>query len=228
MSSITIKDIPTSERPRERLLEFGKENLSNEDLLAIILKTGTKNLSAKDLSIKLMATVNDFFRLKDISYNQLIDIKGIGSAKAIEFLATIELGKRLYIQNNSFNNIQVKNSKDIFNYIKSYIIDKKQEYFFGIYLDTKKKIIGKKLLFIGSLNRSVVHPREIFKEAYLLSASSLVCVHNHPSGDVKPSIEDKEITIIIKKISVIQGIELVDHVIVSESNYFSFYENGLI
>ncbi len=113
----------------------------------------------------------------------------------------------------------------IYEYMKNELIDKSQEYFYALYLDSKKNLIDKKLLFIGTLNKSIVHPREIFKYAYLLSASSIICVHNHPSGDTIPSIDDINLTKNLVKIGKIQGINVVDHIIIGD-NYYSFFENG--
>lgn len=220
-----IKDINLSERPRERLLEVGPNNLSNEELISIILKTGTKNLSVKELSLNLLSEIKDINNLKDIRVNNLIKIKGIGIVKAIELIAAIELGRRVHYEKQIIKT-KITNANSIYDYFKYLLNDQKQEHFYCIYLDNKKNIIDKKLLFIGTINMSIVHPREIFKEAYLLSASSIICLHNHPSGDVLPSNEDILITNKIKEIGNIQGINLLDHIIIGNNNYYSFFENN--
>ncbi len=225
---INFKELPNTEKPRERLVNKGKESLSNEELLSIILKTGTKDKSVKEVSYELLNLVKDIRNLKDVSINTLTNIKGIGKVKAIELLAVIELGKRIYEEVNDNDLISCTNPVNIINYFNYLFKDKKQEEFYVIFLDNKKKYISKKLLFVGSINYSIVHPREIFKEAYLYSASSIICIHNHPSGDPYPSKEDDNITIKIKEIGLIHGISLIDHIIIGKNNYYSYYENKKI
>ncbi len=224
MDNTLIKDIPIKERPRERFKLYGKENVSNEELLSIILNTGVKNKSVKELSNSILSKMNDISDLKNMTLNNLKKINGIGEAKAIKILAAIELGKRVYYMNNT-HNIKMDSPDKIYEYIKGEVEGLEQEHFYALYLDSKKNLIDKKLLFIGTLNRSIVHPREIFKNAYLLSASSIICVHNHPSGDTIPSKEDMFLTKNLVEIGKMQGIAVVDHIIVG-NNYYSFFENG--
>lgn len=224
MDNTLIKDIPIKERPRERFKLYGKENVSNEELLSIILNTGVKNKSVKELSNSILSKMNDISDLKNMTLNNLKKINGIGEAKAIKILAAVELGKRVYYMNNT-HNIKMDSPDKIYEYIKGEVKGLEQEHFYALYLDSKKNLIDKKLLFIGTLNRSIVHPREIFKNAYLLSASSIICVHNHPSGDTIPSKEDMFLTKNLVEIGKMQGIAVVDHIIVG-NNYYSFFENG--
>ena len=226
--NLKIKDIPVNERPRERLINNGVEKLNNEELLALLLKTGTKTSSAKILASLIIKAVGDIKNLKYISYNELLKIKGIGSAKACDILASIELGNRINKEIISINNLKITSTDLVFKYYKDIIGDKKQEYFYCIYLDNNKKIIKDKLLFIGTINYSIVHPREVFKEAYLLSASSIICVHNHPSGNLEPSSEDFNLTNRLKEIGNLLGINVIDHVIITYDSYYSFYENNNI
>lgn len=223
---INFKNIPESDKPRERLYQYGSENLSDEELISIILKTGTKGMSVKEVSLKLLENVGDIKKLKDIGINTLMGINGIGKVKAIEIKAAIELGRRIYIDNNKLGGIILNNSLKIYEYFKDLVGDKKQEYFYTVYVDTKGRYIDKKCLFVGTINNSIVHPREIFKEAYLLSANGIICIHNHPSGDPTPSKEDIVITRKIKEIAMIHGIRLVDHLIVGVNSYYSFYEDN--
>lgn len=223
---INFKNIPESDKPRERLYQYGSENLSDEELISIILKTGTKGMSVKEVSLKLLENVGDIKKLKDIGINTLMGINGIGKVKAIEIKAAIELGRRIYIENNKLGGIILNNSLKIYEYFKDLVGDKKQEYFYTVYVDTKGRYIDKKCLFVGTINNSIVHPREIFKEAYLLSANGIICIHNHPSGDPTPSKEDIVITRKIKEIAMIHGIRLVDHLIVGVNSYYSFYEDN--
>ena len=225
---IDFKNLPDSDKPRERLYMYGSENLSNEELISIILKTGTKNMSVKEVSLKLLESIGDISRFRDVGINTLMKIDGIGKVKAIEIKAALELGRRVYMNNDRVEKLVFNNAEVIYNYFCERLIDKKQEYFYCVYLDTKGKYIDKKCLFVGTINSSVVHPREIFKEAYLLSANSIVCVHNHPSGDSTPSKEDISITRKIKEISIIHGIKLVDHVVIGNGNYFSFFDNNML
>ena len=225
---IDFKCLPDSVKPRERLYNFGSESLSDEEIFAIILKTGTKGISVKELALKLLESIGDINKLRDIGINSLMKIDGIGRVKAIEIKASLELGRRVYCCNCSLDNLLFNSSDIIYNYFFELLGSKKQEYFYCVYVDTKGKMIDKKCLFIGTINSSVVHPREIFKEAYLLSANGVICVHNHPSGDSFPSKEDKLITKKIKDIGIIHGINLIDHIIIGNGNYFSFYDNNML
>ena len=193
-----------------------------------ILKTGKKNMSVKEVSLKLLEKINDISRLCDIGINTLMKIQGIGRVKAIEIKAALELGKRVYLGSRNVDSISFNNALSIYEYFYNILKDKKQEYFYTVYVDNKGKYIDKKCLFVGTINSSLVHPREIFKEAYLLSCSGIICIHNHPSGDSTPSKEDKIITKKIKEISIIHGINFVDHIIIGNGNYFSFYDNNML
>ena len=225
MSNILIRQIPKEERPRERLIKYGAKNLSTEDLIAIILKTGTKDYSSRYLASEILKLVSDVSDLKKITLSKLININGIGAVKAIEFLAALELGRRVYDYKPLDNNLKCNSAEKIYNYFKSELSGIAQEYFYCIYLDQHKKLIDKKLLFKGTLNKSLIHPREIFKEAYLSSAAYIICVHNHPSGNVIPSNEDIIVTQNLVKIGKLQGIPVIDHIIIGKNNYYSFYEN---
>lgn len=223
---VKIKEIPISERPREKLITIGSIHLSNEDLLAIILDTGTKNESAKDLANHILSCLEHITELKNMNYQTLIKIKGIGPSKAAKILALIELSKRLNSKIDTLANIKANNSKAIYEYYKDRIGVEKQEHFYCLYLNNKKRIIQSKLLYIGTINQTLIHPRDIFKEAYILSASAIVCIHNHPSGNVLPSKEDIIMTRNLKQIGELMGISVVDHLIIGSDRYYSFFENG--
>ena len=156
----------------------------------------------------------------------LTKIKGIGFIKGCTIMACIELGKRINREIDDLCGEKLTSTTVAYKYFKDKIGDKKQEYFYAIYLDNSKKIITEKLLFIGTINYSLVHPREIFKEAYILGASAIICVHNHPSGNVIPSSEDYNITKNLIEIGNIMGIKIVDHLIIGKNNYYSFLENN--
>ena len=221
-----FKNIPNEEKPRERLLKYGVDNLSNEELIAIILKTGTKKYNVKELANNVLCSFNNIKDLKNIRINNLLNIEGIGKIKAIELISAIELGRRVYEEDDYQDLVTLTNPSTIIKYFNNLFKDKKQEYFYVIYLDSKGKYIDKKLLFKGILNKSLVHPRDIFKEAYLLSACSFICIHNHPSGDATPSNEDIGVTKNLKQLGLLHGINLLDHIIIGNGNYYSFYEDN--
>ncbi len=221
--NVKIKDMASKEKPRERLLEVGVSNLSNEELLSIILKTGTKGYSVKTISSLIMSEYKYIENLKNISINKLCKIKGIGKVKAIELVASLELGRRVFYKKEK-ENIILNNSTLIYNYFKDIFYGETQENFYAIYLDTKNKLINYKLLFIGTINSSCVHPREIFKYAFLESAASIIVLHNHPSGDTTPSEPDIELTKHLFESGKIIGIPVLDHIIIGNDSYYSFYE----
>ena len=220
--SYMIKDLPSSEKPREKLKKYGVENLSDEDLIAILLRCGTKNISVKDLAIKIK---KEYPNLNNISINDLKKINGMGEVKAITLMAALELGRRsLNIIDE--NNIKFNKAQIIYEYFKNKMINLKQENLIAIFLDNKIKMINYKIIFIGTVNTSISHPREIFKEAINNSAVYIILVHNHPSGDSTPSIADKKFTLQVYSTSKVIGIPLLDNIIIGKNNYYSFYDNG--
>lgn len=223
---VKIKEIPVNDRPMERLIQNGVENLSDEELLAIILKTGTKGNSAKELGALLLSKIGGIKKLSDVNYEYLNKFKGIGMSKACILLAVIELSKRMNREIDTIKNVKLNNSELVYKFYKDKIGDKKQEYFYTIYLDNSKRIIEDKLLFIGTINYSLVHPREIFKEAYLLGASAIICIHNHPGGNPLPSKQDIEVTNNLVEVGRVLGIKVVDHIIICKEKYYSFLENN--
>ncbi len=221
-----LKEIPQTERPREKLLKYGKENLSDSELLAIILKTGSKGENVCNLSLKILNQIKNLENLKNINLETLTNIKGVGLAKGIELLALTELSKRIYYKQSTTKKEKYNNPKTIYENNKYLFDNLKQEHFYCLYLNNNKQLIERKLLFMGTINKSVVHPREIFKEAYKLSASSIICIHNHPGGNKNPSLEDINLTKTLVKIGQINGIPVLDHLIVTEDDYYSFYETN--
>ncbi len=220
-----VKDILKEERPRERFLRVGADNLTNQELLAILIKTGTKELSSMDLALTLLNQVGGIGNLKNTSVSQIVSIKGIGIVKATEIMCAIELGKRIYCSTFKHRD-KLMNAKEIYENSKYLFIGKMQEEFYCLYFNNKQELIERKLLFMGTINRSVVHPREVFKEAYISSAASIVCIHNHPSGDTKPSREDVIFTKSLVEIGKVSGIPVIDHIIVGDNSYYSFYESN--
>ena len=220
-----FKNLIEEEKPRERFLKYGVSNLSNEDLISIILKTGTKDFSVKEVSNHVLSEIDNIQSLKDITVNKLMAIKGIGKTKAIELISAIELGRRVYQKEEKICK-KIKTPEDTYLYMENKLQNKKKEHFYVIYLDTKSKVIETKLLFIGGLNECVIDIREIFKNAHLLSAHSFICVHNHPSGDPSPSKSDDINTIELIKIGKLQKILVKDHIIIGNGKYYSYYENS--
>ena len=225
--SVKLKEMPLLERPRERLINVGAENLSDEELIAIILKTGSKEMSVKSLSSYILSSLGGIENLKKLNFHEVKKIKGIGEAKACTLVALSEIARRMNRKVASIIGTKLNTPLKIFEFYKSKINDNQEE-FYCIYLDASKKVIEEKLLFIGTANYSLVHPRDIFKEAYLLNATGIICVHNHPSGEVKPSTEDINLTIRLKEIGVLFGIRIIDHIIIGDEKYYSFLENGKI
>ena len=218
-----MKELPDNERPRERLISYGASSLSDSQLLAILLRNGYHDKNVYDLAIDILKQF-PLSKIQECSYYDLISIKGVGKVKAIEILAAIEFGKRIFLR-KSEKLVKLKCAMDIWNDVKYLITDLKQEHFYCYYFNHKQELLERKLLFMGTVNRSIVHPREIFKEAYRLSASSIVCIHNHPSNSVVPSKEDVLLTDHLVKTGYIQGIPIRDHIIVGEDSYYSFFEH---
>ncbi len=219
-----IKELPLNDRPIERLINIGASALSNDELLAIILKTGTKELSSKELALELLKQ-KKLSELVNITYEELIKIKGIGPKKASVLLACIEFSKRLNKIYDNIRGIKMNHPSIIYNYYKNILKHEKREHFYAIYLDNSGIIIKDKLLFLGTINYSMVSPREIFKEAYLCDSTSIVLLHNHPSNNVLPSSNDYMTTKHLKEIGDILGIKIVDHIIIGKTKYYSLKEN---
>lgn len=222
-----IKELPIKERPRERFIKYGASSMQSFELIAIILRTGSKNESVLELAKRVTYRFESLKALSNASIADLKSIKGIGDSKAIELLASFELGKR--VNKESFNaKNKLHSPENIYMYLKGELEMKTQEHFIALYLNTKGELIKKETLFIGSLNSSLIHPREIFKHAVLNSAASIIICHNHPSGDPTPSRQDTEITKLIHKNSLMMDIELLDHIIIGKDRYYSFKEKGNI
>jgi len=223
----TIKEIPENERPRERFLKYPVHSISTHELIAIILRTGSKQESVIDLSKRVLYKYENLKELSNVSIKELITIKGIGLTKAIELKAAIELGKRVQTENFD-SKIKLHSPESIYLYLKDELEMKNQEHFIALFLNTKGQLLKKETLFIGSLNSSLIHPRELFKHAVLNSAASIIVCHNHPSGDPYPSNHDIDITKLLHKNSIMMDIELLDHIIIGKGRYYSFKEKKII
>ena len=220
-----IKDLPEADRPREKLIKKGSQNLKDEELLAILLGTGVEGKNVLEVAKQILRKCSKK-RLLKMKYEDLSKIKGIGPAKACTILAAIELVKRaLEIGEETLP--VIRSTKDVIAQAV-YMRDKTREHLMAIFLNARNEMIYKKPMFIGTLNANLVHPREIFAEALKQNAASVILVHNHPSGDAEPSQTDLEITKRILEAGKIMGIDILDHVIITKTKFFSFKEKKLI
>lgn len=227
---MTIKDLPAEERPYEKLEKYGASVLSNAELLAIIIKTGTKTETSVELSQRILKENSDgqgLAFLNDISLEELKSIKGIGRVKAIQLKAVIELGKRIISFRND-NKICIKTPSDVSRYIMEEMRYLKQEHFRIIMLNIKNRVLKQVEVTIGTLNSSIVHPRDVFSEPIRSKCASIIMVHNHPSGDPTPSRDDIDLTNRMVEAGKILGIEVLDHIIIGDGRYVSFKEKGII
>lgn len=216
-----IKDLPKQNRPRERFLKHGPKALNDAELFAIILRTGTRKENVVDVSNRLIKEYG-LENLFDCSLKELQEIKGIGPNKAMQVLAMAELGKRY---NSSKHNVRkISSSKDVFNYFHERLKNEKQEHFYVLILNHQNNIVKEELISKGVLDAAIIHPREVFRPAIRNSASKLILVHNHPSGDPKPSEEDLLITKRIIQVGREIDIKVLDHVIIGQNKYWSWAE----
>lgn len=219
----TIKELPKVERPREKLMRYGPEKLSNSELLAILLRSGKKGENVVELAGKIIKKFGAD-NLPNLTFDELKNYPGLGPAKACEIVACFELGKRLLKGKKA--RIYLK-PKEVWEELKD-IRDNKKEHFVIFYLDSRNQEIKREIISVGSLNTSLVHPREVFEPAVRNLAAQIILAHNHPSGDPEPSEDDLAITKRLVEAGKIMGIEVVDHIIVVKNGYFSFKEKNLI
>ncbi|MEK4714460.1 MULTISPECIES: DNA repair protein RadC [Sporosarcina] len=220
-----IRDVHIADRPRERLIRQGAESLSNQELIAILLRTGTKQESVLVLANRILSSFDKIQDLKDATIEELMLVKGVGKAKAVQILAAAEIGKRMY-RKHSEGRYTIRSPEDAAAYLMTDMASLNQEHFVVLFLNVKNEVLHKQTIFIGSLNSSIVHPREIFREAVKRSAASIVVAHNHPSGNPSPSPEDIEVTKRLIEAGSIMGIEVLDHVIIGDHQFLSLKEKG--
>ncbi|HLR21982.1 MAG TPA: DNA repair protein RadC [Tissierellaceae bacterium] len=224
----TIKELPLSERPREKLYSYGVGSLSNAELLAIIIRTGYGNVTAIDLAQKVInMDTRGLSHLTDISLEQLTEIKGIGDCKAAQILAVIEIGKRLN-RLAPHERTKVNSPIVLVNLLMDEMRFLNKEHFRIAILDTKNQVLAIENISIGTLNSSIVHPRDVFNMAIRRSANSIILIHNHPSGDPQPSNEDINITHRLVDVGDLLGIKVLDHIIIGDNRYISFKEKNLM
>ncbi|WP_116191402.1 RadC family protein [Paenibacillus taihuensis] len=223
--SFILKDVPNSDRPRERLMSSGAEALSHSELLAILLRTGTKRESAVLLASRILNECGDLRGLVDMSIAEMTKIRGIGTAKAIQLRAGIELGRRI-ARSQQGELPTIRKPADAANLLMEELRYLKQEHFVCLFLNTKNQVILKETLSVGTLNATLVHPREVFRAAIKCSSASLICVHNHPSGDPTPSPEDIALTKRLIDAGELVGIDVLDHLVIGDNRFISLKERG--
>lgn len=220
-----IKDISKEFRPREKALRLGLETLTDRELIALIIQSGNKNRSVFEIAEDVLEVSESLSKLFEIHPQDLMKIHGIREGKALQILASIELCKRA-MQANIYQTT-IQKPEDIVKWFELEYGYVKQEHFLALYLDSKGHILSHSLLFKGTLTESCIHPRDIFKEAFLKSANSVLCVHNHPSGDPSPSLADIECTKQIRSVAQVMGIYFLDHIIIGRNTWFSFRQSDI-
>lgn len=225
MHNKTIKEIPLNDRPREKMAANGAVTLTDAELIAILLRTGTAEKSALEIAGELTADGGLYKRLAGITrLNELTNIKGLGQAKAAAVLAALEIGRRI-ASAKPIEKIHFNCPQDVADFLMPRLRYAVKEQFVVILLNGKNKVIGTEVVSEGSLSNSIVHPREVFAPALFHHAAAIMVAHNHPSGDPKPSTEDREITKMLERSSKVLSIPLIDHVIIGDGTYYSFLEN---
>lgn len=225
--SFTVHDLPLSERPRERLLKLGSEALSSQEVLALILGRGTKGESVIRIAEELIHKFGSLKNIAQASVEELTQITGIGPAKAAQIKAAFELSRRLEDPVDERPKITVKSPEDVVKSVKNQLKGKKKEHFLVLSLDTRNHLIDTHKISIGNLDSSIVHPREVFKEAISDSAASVIFAHNHPSGDPTPSEDDIKLTKRLVEVGEILGIEVLDHIIICDRDHLSMKARNL-
>jgi DNA repair protein RadC len=229
-NDILIKDLPIEERPRERLQKYGAQALSDAELLAVLIRTGTRSESALVLAQRILKGdigKSGLAYVVDSSIEELSKIKGIGAAKAVQIKAAVELGRRIASYNQR-KQVVIKSPLDVKDLLMEEMRFLEKEYFKTILLNVKNHVISVEDISIGSLNSSIVHPREVFKPAIRRSSASILLVHNHPSGDPTPSREDIEVTERLVEAGKILGINVLDHIIIGSDSIISLKEKNLM
>lgn len=224
----TVKDWPDEDKPREKLLKYGEHTLTNSELLAVILQSGTKGENVLDLSRKILKKFKSFRNMSHIDIDVLKEFKGLGKAKISQIKATLEIARRFNEEKIKDKKNKIKSSKDVVEIFSARFRDLKKEIFKVIFLDSNNRIINVEEVAQGTVNFANPIAREIFHKAFQNFASSVICIHNHPSGKITPSTEDRQFTENLVLGSNCLGIKMLDHIIIGDNDYFSFNDNNLI
>jgi DNA repair protein RadC len=225
--SLKVKELPSEERPREKALAFGIDSLSNRELLAIILKTGCKNISVLEIADEILRVSGGISNLGKIELNELIRIKGIKEVKAIELIASLEFAKRVSY-GDSKNKDVISNPESLIKWLQYEIGSRDQEYFMAVFLNVKNEVINYEIISKGTADSSLVHPRDVFKQAIKNNTNKIIIAHNHPSNNCNPSKADLVTTTRLVDSGNLLGINIIDHIIIGSSNYYSFKEHKLL
>ena len=225
--SPTVKELPAEERPRERLHAYGAQALTTAELIAILIRVGNAERSAVSLGEYLLAEFGSIKGVATASLEQLADVKGLGEAKAAQIKAAIEFGNRLALFTEDARPA-IGGPRDVSNLLMPDLRHQKKEHLKSLLLDTKNRVLAIRTVSIGDLSSSIVHPREVFKDAVVASAASIIVAHNHPSGDPTPSAEDVSVTKRLIQAGEIMGIDLLDHIVIGDGTFVSLKERGLI
>lgn len=217
----TINELYRHDKPREKLLAKGAGALKNYELMAVLIGSGTQGKDVIRLAREIVTLIDGGFETLEL--NRLLEVHGLGKAKAMQILAAIELSRRYLIKQN----VKITSAEEVYRELQTYA-HKKQEYFLALTLDGASHLIEKRVISIGTLNQSLVHPREVFADAVTDRAAGIIIAHNHPSGQLEPSMEDKRVTRRLKEVGEIMGIELLDHVILTKEGFLSLREEGLV
>lgn len=225
--TLSIKELPSDERPRERLVKYGADALSNAELLAIILRVGTPEYSAIGLAEHMLGRFNGIRGIASASVEELSSIKGLGTAKSAQIKAMVELGKRLAATALDPRSA-IRNPQDVVDCVMPFLRDEPQENFMAIFLNTKNEILKTRIITTGTLDSSLITPRELFREAMSMNSAAVIVAHNHPSGDPTPSREDIAITKRLCQAGEMVGIEVLDHLIIGDGRSLSLKERGMM
>ncbi len=223
--TIAIREMPTEERPRERLMSYGAQSLSTAELLAIVLRTGTKERSAIGLAEHLLSRHGGLRGVATATVEELACVKGIGPVKGVQIAACVELGRRLAAHTDESRPV-IRSPEDVVHLLMPELRDASKEHFKSLLMDTKNRVLRIVTVSIGSLDSSIVHPREVFKDAVASSAACMVVAHNHPSGDPTPSPEDRQVTMRLCEAGRVMGIEVLDHIVIGDGRWVSLKQLG--
>jgi DNA repair protein RadC len=224
---ILLRDVPKEDRPRERMMIDGAEALSDAELIAILLRTGTRNESAVHLANRILRECGGLRHLVDMSISELTRIRGVGPAKAVQLRAAIELGRRL-ARRAASERPAIRKPEDAAKLVMEDLRSELREHFVCLFLNTKNQVLARETLSVGTLNASLVHPREVFRAAIKRGCASIICIHNHPSGDPTPSPEDISLTRRLHEAGTLIGIDVLDHIIIGDGRFISLKEQGYL